>query len=224
MNDMEMGGYLPLEIGNLGQCDNEAFKDISEKDKIRFNAARFAICYAVLEGNFRKIFIPLYMCKSVGEALTLYGIRYETYSIDKNFMPEIKALKSDECIMICNYYGIQGYRFYDLCCEQYRNVIFDDTQAFYQHPILNEHIYNIYSARKFVGCIDGAYLIKKDIKKKEFLPSESWSRGGICSRVLKEGRIAHIPYIFRMKKELHRKEYVACQLLHESICPVLITK
>ena len=69
---IEIGGYMPLEVGYLVEKENEPFKKNEEKDKIRFNSARYAISYAVQEGNFKKIYIPLYMCISVGETLKHY--------------------------------------------------------------------------------------------------------------------------------------------------------
>jgi hypothetical protein len=176
-----MGGYLPLELGNMGGCGREPFGDVDESDKMRFNSARYAICYAVGEGGYRKIYIPLYMCDTVAESLTRYSIEYETYSIGRDFMPESVTLGDDECIMVCNYFGIHGNDFYAEMCRRYHDVIFDNTQAFYASPVISSHIYNVYSARKFVGCADGAYLIKKGIVKKELPQSESWAR---CEQLL----------------------------------------
>ena len=183
----EIGGYLPLELGYLGGRESEPFNNIEEVDNVRFNLARYAICYAVQEGEYKKIYIPLYMCVSVGEALKKYGIEYDTYSIREDFMPLIDEIENDSCILICNYYGIQGNEFYKICQKKYRNIIFDNTQAFYQPPLLDEHIYNVYSPRKFVGCIDGAYLIKKHLKKKSLCSCESWKRGGYLLKSIDGG-------------------------------------
>lgn len=186
-NSIEIGGYMPLELGYLGERENEPFCNIDEKNKIRFNAARYAICYAVQEGKFKKIYIPLYMCISIGETLARYGIKYETYSIDDEFFPIMRKNEDDTCILICNYYGIQGEYFYQRCLNRYRNIIFDNTQALYQYPIMDDGIYNVYSPRKFVGCIDGAYLIKKDIEKKQLPVSQSWGKGSFLLKSLEGG-------------------------------------
>ena len=186
-NLLEIGGYLPLEIGCLGGKENEPFNYIEEADKLRFNSARYAICYAVWEGGYKKIYIPIYMCISVKETLERYHIEYDMYSIDDSFMPILDKIEEDACILICNYYGIQGDEWYAVCLEKYRNIIFDNTQAFFKEPVLGESVYNVYSPRKFVGCIDGAYLIKKKIKKKVLNESKSWERGGYLLKSLDGG-------------------------------------
>lgn len=78
--------------------------------------------------------------------------------------PVAEDLLPDDCIMVCNYFGLKSYDFYERMSRRYKNIIFDNTQAFYAKPILKENIYNVYSPRKFVGVPDGGYLIGLRIK------------------------------------------------------------
>ena len=59
----EIGGYFSLDLGALGECNNECFSSIRKEDKIRMNAARYAIVYSVKEGGFQRSFYQ-YTCVS----------------------------------------------------------------------------------------------------------------------------------------------------------------
>ena len=52
---------------------------------------------------------------------------------------------------------------------------------------MDDGIYNVYSPGKFVGCIDRAYLIKKDIEKKQLPVSQSWGKGSFLLKSLEGG-------------------------------------
>ncbi|WP_415347483.1 hypothetical protein, partial [Clostridium perfringens] len=88
------------------------------------------------------------------------GVKYEKYRIDKNFKPIFnKKLHENEYIYIVNYYGqISNSILYELK-NIYKNIIVDNTHAFFQKPI--EKVDTIYSCRKFFGVPDGAYLISE---------------------------------------------------------------
>ncbi len=161
----EIGGYFSLDLGALGECNNECFSSIRKEDKIRMNAARYAIVYSVKEGGFSKVFLPIYMCESVKETLEKYNIGYSFYNINKELEPTIESIDENECIMICNYFGLKNKQFYEKYINKFKNIIFDNTQCFYQKPFIKDGIYNVYSPRKFFGVPDGAYLIKRNIKK-----------------------------------------------------------
>ncbi|MBQ7134375.1 MAG: hypothetical protein IJO20_07755 [Ruminococcus sp.] len=69
----------------------------------------------------------------------------------------------DEAVVIVNYYGVMSNsRLFELS-KKYANVIIDNSQGFFAKPI--NGCMNVYSARKFVGVPDGAYVIGKDADK-----------------------------------------------------------
>lgn len=164
----EYGGYIALEA--YGSEFYGGSKDGCEC--LRLNAARYAIAEACRDGNFRKIWVPFYICDTVYRVLEEESIEYASYHIDINFMPELDCIEKDECILVINYFGILGEKFYQNILETYQNVIFDNTQSFYAKPIWKDYVYNVYSARKFFGVSDGAYLITKRFYKKHMLQKD----------------------------------------------------
>ena len=143
----EFGGYLPLEVGRITGTYYDRFNPLS------FNSARNAILCAIKLGGFERVYLPIYLCATVGDVLSDYKLRY--YSINDNFAPDIDEIEDNSVIIIPNYYGVR--RNNSEYILKYGNVIFDNTQAFFEEPI--KGAYNVYSWRKFFGVTDGAYLI-----------------------------------------------------------------
>ncbi|ARD67576.1 hypothetical protein [Eubacterium limosum] len=151
----EYGGYLPLELTSKKEYYHG-------EDVLPLNCGRSAIYYALRDANPSKVYIPYYNCQSVIEAVKRSGVRFEFYYLNEEFEPIDIQLKKNEYILWVNYFGIFNNEKVNKLVEQYKNVIIDNTQAFYSKP--NQQSYNIYSCRKFFGVSDGAYLIKKDLK------------------------------------------------------------
>lgn len=154
MTDKEYGGYLPMELPLRQELYTGA-------DVMALNSGRYAIVMAAKIGGFTKVYIPLYMCRSVADALERYDISHEFYHIDEEFMPVNLRIGDREAILYANYFGINSYQRNVSVYKKYGNVIFDNTQAFYACPVSDA--YNVYSCRKFIGVPDGAYLIHKGI-------------------------------------------------------------
>ena len=157
----EYGGYIGIEAYGKEYFDTK----ILNADIVRLNAARFAIIEAIKSSGSQKLYVPIYMCKSVYDVLEKYDIHYEKYNIDNNFMPIVDSYDfKNDIILVTNYYGIQGYNFYNDNISKYRNIIFDNTQSFFSPPVLRDNVYNVYSPRKFFGVPDGAYMIGERIR------------------------------------------------------------
>ncbi|TGA95879.1 hypothetical protein E4665_17255 [Sporolactobacillus shoreae] len=62
-----------------------------------------------------------------------------------------------------------------------KNVIIDNTQAFFEQPL--EHVDTIYSARKFFGVPDGGYLYMDADKQLDLKQDASYYR---CDALLKQ--------------------------------------
>ncbi len=165
----ELGGYLPLELS----VHSEYFND-EDYDLLRLNCGRTAIITAIKDGQFSKVYLPLYLCESVGKALDREGISYSLYNISGDFLPVNMNIKEDEAIVIVNYFGIIPEIKMESFVKRYKNVIFDNTQAFFNKPICEA--YNVYSCRKFFGVCDGAYLIKQHLDKINYPIDSSGNR------------------------------------------------
>lgn len=157
MKKKEYGGYLPLEL-NEGQ----EFYKFSDDDMLRVNCGRSAILCAINDGGYKKIYIPFYTCKSVSEALEKNNISYEFYHIDSNFDPIGVDVKEGELLLWTNYFGIMNEQHIQEIVSRYKQVLLDNTQAFFVKPVMQ--VYNAYSCRKFFGVCDGAYLVHTNLR------------------------------------------------------------
>jgi len=154
----EIGGYFGLEQ----LVSNEYYKDL-----IGLNNGRNALLYILKVKNIKKLYIPYYLCDSVSDMLKLYNYDYSYYNIDAEFMPIFNdSLTDNEYLYVVNYYGqLTTDKIINLK-QKYKQIIVDNSQAFFQKAIAN--VDTIYSCRKFFGVPDGAYL-STDAKIKEEL-------------------------------------------------------
>lgn len=161
----EIGGFFEIELNKGSEYHNNA---------IRLNTARSCIQYILQSKKYKKIHIPYYICESVLQPIHAEKVDYEYYSIDEEFMPKLyKEVPETEVVLYVNYFGLCDHNVKKLV-NVYKNIIVDNTQAFFSEPLLN--IDTIYSARKFFGVADGAYLYT-DIKlSKTFDVDTSYQR------------------------------------------------
>ena len=165
----EYGGYLGLELNSMRKA---YYYDYHPK---MFQCARNAILYVIKQGNFSKVYIPVYLCSSVRDTLLNNDINIVEYHLEDNFVPLLDFVEEDAAVVITNYFGV---RHNDTnVVSRYGNVIFDNTQAFYEEPV--KGAYNVYSCRKFFGVTDGAYLITditmkcQNVEFERFVPPSS---------------------------------------------------
>lgn len=153
------------EIGGYFQLDQFIDKPY-HKNMIELNTGRNALIYLIKAKKIKKLYLPYFLCNSVSNKLDKYLIEYEYYRITKDFLPEFnKELKGNEFLYIVNYYGQIANNKLSVLKEKYKNIIVDNTQAFFQSPIIG--IDTIYSCRKFFGVPDGAYLSTDTILDEE---------------------------------------------------------
>ena len=144
----EIGGYFGLEKF----ISNEFYKDC-----IALNTGRNALQYLIRAYKIKKIFIPYYLCESVGDVCLKNNIEMEYYFITRDFIPKFeKKLKSHEYLYIVNYFGQLTNDYISSMKKQFCRIIVDNTQSFFQRPVLG--LDTIYTCRKYFGVPDGAYL------------------------------------------------------------------
>ena len=151
---MEIGSFIELQF----EKGKEYFK--GEKDIARLNTGRAAIYHAFRIANCDAIWLPIYQCDTVREFLQNKNVTIKYYHIDFGFNPiDLKQDKND-AVLLVNYYGIMSYDRMKELSSNYKNVIIDNSQAFFCKPI--DSCLNVYSCRKFIGVPDGAYVIGKN--------------------------------------------------------------
>lgn len=176
MNNKVIGGYFGLE---------QRFESEFYPHLIRLNTGRNCIEYILRARKYKKIYVPAFTCSAVMEPIHKLKLEFEYYSINTNLEPqEIKSLAKDEVMLIINYFGLKG-DFINLLSKQISNLIVDNSQAFFEAPIPD--IDTFYTARKFFGVPDGAYLSTNCFLEREFSTEISWNRSEYLVRRLENG-------------------------------------
>ena len=146
----EIGSFIELEFPK----GKEWFK--GDEDIARLNTGSDAIWHAFRLTGAKAIWIPFYQCESVREFLTQKQCTIKYYHQDRNFDPIDLYPKDDEAVLFVNYFGIMSNERMKALSSSFHHVIIDNSQAFFCQPMPNA--YNVYSARKFIGVPDGAYV------------------------------------------------------------------
>lgn len=196
----EYGGYLPLEIKHK----HELFDRYKHAKIARYNCGRSAIVSAVISVHPARLHIPYYNCNVIREALKKEKIDYQLYYLDDNLEPKIDDFGEKDWLVYVNYFGTAPEQKILNIAAKYKNVIFDNTQAFYAPPILDEHCLNAYSPRKFIGLADGGYLVwsGKCEVNEDYPQDVSWERASFLFKSLELGTHAAYSNNIESKKDL----------------------
>lgn len=172
-----IGGYFELELRN-----GEHY----HRDAIMLNTARNCFEYVIRARKYNKVYIPYYTCDVMLEPLKKCNVAFEYYHINGQLEPiEEYELQEREAFLYTNYYGLKQSCVERLAVRYGCKLIVDNAQAFYAKPLSG--IDTFYSARKFFGVADGAYLYTDYSLKEEFEQDQSYDR---MSHLLKRSDIS----------------------------------
>ena len=161
-----IGGYF-----ELGLRKGEHY----HKNAIRFNTARNCFKYVLRARHYRKVYLPYYTCEVMMEPINKLGISFEFYPINLSLEPvELPALKEEEAFVYTNYFGLKQDCVKRLAEVYGPQLMVDNAQAFYAEPI--QGVDTFYSARKFFGVSDGAYLYIDKPLHQDFIQDCSYER------------------------------------------------
>jgi hypothetical protein len=161
-----IGGYFELELQKRVHY---------HKDAIRLNTACNCFGYVLRTRGYAKVYIPYYTCKVMLEPIKKMHVDYEFYHINEKLEPtSLPILNANEAFLYTNYFGLKQDCVKRLALEYGKQLIVDDAQAFYAEPL--EGIDTFYSARKFFGVSDGAYLYTDKPLQQEFDQDNSCER------------------------------------------------
>lgn len=161
-----IGGYFGLELRQGSHF---------HASSIRLNTARNCLEYILLLRHYRKVYIPYYTCEVVFEPIKKLGIEYEFYHINNVLEPaDCPALLDGEAFLYTNYFGLKDNVVRSLVQRYHSALIVDNSQAFFSKPY--DDIDTFYSARKFFGVPDGAYLFVNERLKEDFPKAKSFER------------------------------------------------
>lgn len=164
--DKAIGGYNQLELRS-----GEHF----HKDALRLNTARNCLEYILRVRNYKKVYVPYYTCEVILEPFNKLGISYDFYHIDNAL--DIKddiTLNEGEAVLYTNYYGLKQHSVERLAAKYGSRLIVDNAQAFFAPRV--KGIDTFYSARKFFGVPDGAYLYIDEELNEELEQDVSYDR------------------------------------------------
>ena len=151
---MEIGSFIELQLPE----GKEYFDTlVPAGDIARLNSGRAGIWHAFRLTGCKAIWIPYYQCETVRDFLKFKNVTIKYYHINREFKPIDIEQSEDEAVLLVNYYGIMANVRMESLAGMYSNVIIDNSQAFFAYPI--KDCFNVYSARKFMGVPDGAYVI-----------------------------------------------------------------
>lgn len=150
---MEIGSFIELQFAKGQEYYNQT------TDIARLNTGRAAIWHAYRITGCKAIWLPYYQCDTVRDFLMRKGVTIKYYHIDEMFNPIDLCPKENESVLLVNYYGIMSSVRMQSLSEKYKNVIIDNSQAYFSRPL--DDCLNVYSCRKFIGVPDGAYVIGK---------------------------------------------------------------
>jgi len=161
-----IGGYFELELRQGEHYHQHA---------LMLNTARNCLEYILRAKRYKKIFIPYYTCEVILEPIKKLNIDYEFYSINQILEPVKKyELLDHEAFLYTNYFGLKQKIVANLANNYGRNLIVDNSQAFFAKPL--EGIDTFYSARKFFGVPDGAYLYTDKYLEEDIEQDISYAR------------------------------------------------
>lgn len=148
MTRKSIGGYFELELKENSEYYSNA---------ISLNTGRNALKYILIANNYKKIYLPYFICDVILQPIRELNIKYEFYHINQQFEPifDYSKIKTDESFLYINYFGLKD-EFCKWISDNSVNLIIDNAQSFYSKPINN--VDTFYSPRKFFGIPDGAYL------------------------------------------------------------------
>lgn len=161
-----IGGYFELELRQ-----GEHY----HKDALRLNTARNCFEYILRARKYTKVYIPYYTCEVMLEPLNKCNVAYDFYHINEQLEPvEVFHLEPSEAFLYTNYYGLKQQCVAQLATQYGKQLIVDNAQAFFANPI--QGIDTFYSARKFFGVADGAYLYTDAHLDIELEQDQSYAR------------------------------------------------
>jgi len=160
-----IGGYIELQLPQ---------KEEYYPSLIKLNAGRNCLEYILRIKGYQNVFLPYFTCDVLLEPIQNLGIKHTFYHIDKNLDPIIDfEIGEKDCMVYTNYFGLKQ-RTVSKLSNRIANLIIDNSQAFFSHPI--PKIDTFYSCRKFFGVPDGAYLQLNSKKRLDLTKDISINR------------------------------------------------
>lgn len=211
-----IGGYIGLELRQGTHYHANA---------LPLNTGRNCFEYILKLRGYKHVLLPYYTCEVMLEPLRKLGISYSFYAIDPSLEPAtLPVLHDKEAFVYTNYYGLKQHAVEQLAKHYGPRLIVDNSQAFFA-PRING-IDTFYTARKFFGVADGAYVYADTPLDIELPRDESCSRmshlltridtcaeSGYGDYLLHEEQLCNQP----IKRMSRLTEHILCSIDYEQV-------
>jgi hypothetical protein len=160
-----IGGYSGLELNKFKEYHGEA---------LSLNTGRNCLEYILRANEYKNIYIPFYICDAIFEPINKLNIKFDYYNIDESLDPVFSStLNEEDAFLYVNYFGVKK-KTVEKLASKFKNLIVDNTHDFFVNPLIGPDTF--YSARKFFGVPDGAYLYVKNKLHITFEQDYSYNR------------------------------------------------
>jgi hypothetical protein len=183
-----IGGFFGLE--KLRKRE----KPFLHKNAIPLASGRASLNFILQHLRPSRLYVPFYTCNALLEPIRLNKIPYVFYSINEYLEPADKiVLHEDEYLVYVNYFGIKSDTVAKLVSKFGRNLIIDNSQAFFEPELKGAFSFN--SARKFFGVPDGSFLYLPEPVACFFEENKNISTNHLINRALGNMEMAYQEFL-----------------------------
>ena len=143
-------------------------------DALALNCGRNCLDYLIRARGIRRIWLPGLLCGSIGRVCEKNGVEVLRYHIREDYLFGAVPLQKGDWLYVADLCGQIPRAAVRGIVAKYKNVIFDEAQAYFAPPV--EGADTIYTCRKFFGVPDGAFLYTDARCDEEFPRDESIAR------------------------------------------------
>lgn len=200
-----IGGYFELELSKGQEYHARA---------LRLNTGRNALRYALEQGGWEGIHLPYYTCDAVLQAVQAAGVRSVFHEIGEGFelMLDPQKVGRNEAVLLTNYFGLKEVDPAHWTAAGI-GLLVDNCQSFFCLATAGSTTF--YSARKFFGVPDGAYLYTASAREGGLSLVEDDSSGRFAHLFMRLRRSAEDGYA-----EFRRQEALLATLPMMAMCPL----
>ncbi len=145
---------MPGAIRKAGKGKRQ--NGMPHENALALNCGRNCLDYLIRARGIKRIWLPGLLCGSVAGVCRRHNVEILHYHIREDFLFGAIPLQPGDWLYVADLCGQIPRAAVKGIVEKYKNVIFDEAQAYFAAPV--EGADTIYTCRKFFGVPDGAFL------------------------------------------------------------------
>lgn len=158
---------MPTEYGGYNNLHNAWLRDRKPFFNNNKSIAMLSLgrhCLQLFKNIFQpsRIFLPKYTCPRLKHYASQIDIELKFYNIDENFLPILNGNKSNDVVIINNYFGMSSnlknwHSTMDRIAKE-SLILLDNTQCLLS-KYSNAKYWSFFSPRKFLPVTDGGFIL-----------------------------------------------------------------